>query len=200
MIKVSRALLYCTKGKMNLRKSIKDKDYYLDNGSEFNIIPKEDYSLNGKIAIECDFEVEEITNCGTSFMIMKYDDLQESYKYTNKIAKGSCLDYTDLRRYLGIKNGYAIHIKNLNIFDKPKELSEYHKIEEVGDMLFTELLTKSPKNMMRVSINHWNYFTYNTEDIRIMIPVSPEEMCRIANKEQDILIRKRVLKEILNND
>jgi hypothetical protein len=77
--------------------------------------------LNGKIVAECDFEVEKLTNCGTSFMIMKYDDLQESYRYTNKIARGSCLNYTDLRRYLGTKDGYAIHIKNLHIFDEPKE-------------------------------------------------------------------------------
>lgn len=194
---IQKALLYCTKGKLSLRKSLKDKDYYLDNGSEFNIIPKEDYVVNGKIVAECDFEVEEITNCGTSFMIMKYDDLQESYRYTNKIARGSCLDYTDLRRYLGTNNGYAIHIKNLHIFDKPKELIDYHKIKGVGGMLFTESLTNAPQNMMRVSVNHWYYATYNADDIRILISIKPQWLCKILNGEKTIEVRKKVLREMI---
>lgn len=192
-----KMLLYCTKAKLFLRKSIKDKDYYLDNNSKFNIIPKEDYVLNGKIVAECDFEVDKLTNCGTSFMIMKYDDLKESYRYTNKIARDSCLNYTDLRRYLGTNNGYAIHIKNLHIFDKPKELNEVYKIEDIGGMLFTKPLTNAPQNMMMVSLNHWEYATYEPNDINILISIRPEWLCKILNGEKTIEVRKKVLKEML---
>ena len=41
------------------------------------------------------------------------------------LSKGSCLTQNDLRRYLGDKTGYAWHIDNLVIFDKPKELKDY---------------------------------------------------------------------------
>lgn len=48
--------------------------------------------------------------------------------YTDKITRASCLDYSDLLKYLERNNGYAWHISNLKIYDKPKELGEFHKI------------------------------------------------------------------------
>lgn len=40
----------------------------------------------------------------------------------------TCLTPYDFDNYLGDKLGYAWHISNLEIFDKPKELSEFRKI------------------------------------------------------------------------
>ena len=210
-----KALLYCTKAKpyLQINRCVLPTEY------DRYILSKEQYysafgepldKLNGKIIAECDFEVDKLTNCGTSFMIMKYDNLQESYRYTNKVARGSCLDYTDLRRYLGTKDGYAIHIKNLHIFDEPQRLTRLTKInweenisecfakkgkcnfgysERYGNWIgcIKAQIDKAPKNMMRVI--DWNGET------KILISVSPQEMCRIANKEQTVLVRKRVLKE-----
>ena len=48
--------------------------------------------------------------------------------YTNKVAKGSCLYFNDLKKYLGNKVGRALHISDLKIYDKPKELSEFKKL------------------------------------------------------------------------
>jgi len=42
-----------------------------------------------------------------------------------KLLNRSCLSATELENYLQGKNGYAWHIDNLVIFDKPKELSEF---------------------------------------------------------------------------
>lgn len=47
---------------------------------------------------------------------------------TNRIGTASCLDLDDMRAYLGNKNGYAWHISNLVIYDKPKELGEFYKV------------------------------------------------------------------------
>lgn len=177
-----KLLLYCCKnphklyatGKGNVVTDFELGDYY-----------KTKEKLNGKIVAECDFEVDKLTNCGTSFMIMKYDDLQESYRYTNEIARGSCLDYTDLRKYLGTKDGYAIHIKNLHIFDEPYELGK----ALIYNFNTQYIVEKASQNMMKV---------YNRAgECHILISIRPEWLCKILNKEKTVEIRKKVLKEML---
>ena len=182
-MKKIKGLLYCTKAKPYLveRLPFNEKKFY-------QCRKKNDYhSLNGTIVAECEIEVEEITNCGTSFMIMKYDDLQESYRYTNEIARGSCLDYNDLKRYLGANNGYAIHIKNLHIFDKPINIRNYYNIatRTMEDCLNQKTLLKAPQNMCNAYDVYKNHY--------IVISIQPKELCRIINGEQTILIKKKVL-------
>ena len=203
-----KLLLYCTKAKPYLYKPFEwdcfpndeASRFYLGDGKTIEI----DEELNGKIVAECDFEVEELTNCGTSFMIMKYDDLQKSYRYTNKIARGSCLNYTDLRRYLGTNNGYVIHIKNLHIFDEPKELSDYivrqcqfgkcstceYGKKEIHCGTIDTPITKAPQNMM---------YCYEEGEKKVLISIRPEWLCKILNGEKTIEVRKKVLKEMKND-
>lgn len=50
----------------------------------------------------------------------KYDGLQ----------KTTCLSEEELYEYLDDKQGYAYHIEDLEIFDKPKELSEFYEFGE----------------------------------------------------------------------
>lgn len=46
--------------------------------------------------------------------------------YLKDILEKSCLSYSDLHSYIGSGNrGYAWHISDLKIYDKPKELSEF---------------------------------------------------------------------------
>ena len=160
---------------------------------------------NGKIVAECDFEVEEITNCGTSFMIMKYDDLQDNYRYTNEIARGSCLDYNDLKRYLGANNGYAIHIKNLHIFDKPRELNDYYKFDGIyNDINNWKTIEKAPQNMMYAYdlISELGFSgTYNRHfEKNILISIQPQWLCKILNGEKTIEVRKKVLNNMKGNE
>ena len=49
--------------------------------------------------------------------------------YTNKVAKGSCLYFNDLKRYLGNKVGRALHITAVKFYDEPKELGEFRTIK-----------------------------------------------------------------------
>ena len=203
-----KIILYCCKAKPSLMKYENIDGYYTDTDP---VLDKRAL-LNGKIIAECDFEVEEITNCGTSFIIMKYDDLQDSYNYTNKIARDSCLNYNDLRKYLGTNNGYAIHIKNLHIFDEPKELDDFTTRTPIYyDSIICDSCTdfgfdckkcrysydyqqviKAPKNMMKVC-------EWYIED-KILISIQPQELCRILNGEQTILIKKKVLNCMKGNE
>ena len=75
----------------------------------------------GKVIGEfvCD-DVAKILNHGSSFWIEGIKECK-----VNTIARASCLDFADMKKYLGEKDGYAWHISNLVIYDKPKELSEF---------------------------------------------------------------------------
>ena len=72
------------------------------------------------------------------------------------LCKYACLSLEELDRYLNAKNGYAWHIDNLVIFDRPKELKEFyvysHSVSGIGldgeDKTFEILkpLTKAPQS------------------------------------------------------
>lgn len=191
-----KLLLYCTKAKPYLADFKGDYQTY-SNGKELDELFDKGFNpndimniLNGKIVAECDYEIEEI----------KYVEYADEWGYEtdtlneDDLIEKSCLSGKQLFNYLKHCNegGYAIHIKNLHIFDKPKELNKVYKIENIGGMLFTKPLTNAPQNMMRVSVNHWDYATYEPNDIKRLISIRPEELCKILNGEKTIEVRKRV--------
>lgn len=180
-----KALLYTTKQKPYLYKSISSNGVYRTYESKL-VGKMRDTELNGKIVIECDYEVEwnDTSWCCSDFI-------------EHKGLEKSCLTKEQLFDYVRGRNEfYAIHIKNLHIFDKPKELSEYYgaipkKMNTLDNLspYVNVSIDNAPKNMM--------YAIDDNDKEYIIIPVSPQEMCRIANKEQTVLVRKRVLKEML---
>lgn len=123
--------IYCTKKYDECLWYKKDSQRYVLNYGK----PTNDY-LNGKVVARfwCD-KVEEIYNDS--------DEYYECYYQTDTLAmkdlcEQSCLDYNELNDYLCEEQGYAIHITNLEIFDKPKEISEfkyYKKFSEIDYML-----------------------------------------------------------------
>ena len=178
-----KLLLYCTKAKPYIMKYKDGK--YKEIASFYNKQDLATYDLlNGKIVAECDFEVEEITpntwNAETE----------------RRILKGSCLKEHQLFDYIinGDENEsqnpfYAIHIKNLHIFDKPRELYDcliHPKIEP--KYYGCEHLSKAPQNMMYVELDDIKY---------ILISIGSDKLCKILNKEKTIEIRKKVLKEMI---
>ena len=70
------------------------------------------------------------------------------------ILRESCLTLDELTNYLSLKNGYAWHISDLKIYDKPKELSEFKhwKNYNMGTWVFSNLeeVTKPPQSYMFV--------------------------------------------------
>lgn len=80
-----------------------------------------------------------------------------------ELLKECCLTYDQLNDYLGdINNGKAIHITKLEIFDKPKEISEFsvysHKVDGIGydgeEKTFRILkpLTRAPQNYCYIEV------------------------------------------------
>lgn len=175
-----KLLLYCTKSKPYLVDLRKYPQYIKNCG--LSDIKTEWTNLNGKIVGECDFEVEE----------MKYH-----FGYYNmgdwfEILGNACLTNNELDDYLQGENGYAIHIKNLKIFDEPKELNCFRK--KYKDYYFE--LTKAPQNMMKI----WFVDDIGWVLDYVLISIRPEWLCKILNGEKTIEVRKKVLKEMTENE
>ena len=100
--------IYCTKGKTTFEKTL--VRYH-----------------DGEVVARfwCD-KVEEIFTIG-----MYYHETKTLDK--NELPRLSCLSCTDLDNYLQGRNGYAIHITKLEIFDKPKEISEFLVFSHIVD-------------------------------------------------------------------
>ena len=186
-----KLLLYCTKSKPYL---IGSKDapykYYLDKGGKDSVMDARDFIHNGKIIAECDFEVEEIkreimTGIYECSWIKpsKYD-----WYFDKDLLDKSCLSKDMLCDYLDGNTGYAIHIKNLNIFDKPRKLNFYHNAP-----ILMCLLENAPQNMMYV----YDYKGGTRFEKKVLISIRPEWLCKILNGEKTIEIRKKVLKEMI---
>lgn len=99
--------IYCTK---------ENAKYFIDN-KIYNAMMK------GKVVAK--FTLKKITPIGKD--MFGYCPFTKEILDGEWLSKGSCLTQNDLRKYLGDKMGYAWHIDNLVIFDKPKELREFEK-------------------------------------------------------------------------
>lgn len=224
-----KLILYCTKNKSYLLKDI-DKWFLSDKSQESywkkgQIAP---YYFNGKIVAECDFEIEKI--------IYRETD-KNNYSFStetltpDELLDKSCLTILELCKYIGSNPnwtkgdyGYAIHIKNLNIFDKPKELSEYLQSSLPNPKhikfanwranyfwAFGDYATKNPQMTCEQLIETFKSsvsikkapqnmcYCYDADDGNkyILISIHPEWLCKILNGEKTIEIRKKVLKEML---
>lgn len=194
-----KLLLYCTKAKPYLYKT-DDTMIEKMNGdyhTQLNKAVLNGNCLNGKIVAECDFEVEEIEK-GYGIHHTSFDEegyFDDFYDYMTKtidediLLKRSCLNVVELETY---NPNYAIHIKNLHIFDEPRELSDYLNNKYWNSHFGNDRVSKAPQNMMRV---------YKLKDIEweeyILISIRPEWLCKILNREKTIEVRKKVLKEVL---
>ena len=119
--------IYCTKGDKNTCLEYADNP---DKNKEGKWCVTSGYPYaNGKVVARfwCN-KVEEIKfinpnrTCGFSCEISD-DDC-----YYNINENECCLSQDDLYDYLQGKNGKAIYITKLEIFDKPKEISEFYRI------------------------------------------------------------------------
>ena len=199
-----KALLYCTKGKPYLYKNITVVGENIFTFAPF--IPNESDIINGKIIAECDFEVEEIED-KVSYFDSWFNDGHHTQTLSNKeLVEGTCLTYLDLCKYLGSgepneKVGYAIHIKNLEIFDESRELAysttdnDSYYYTEKYDKKFKTIrcgaLIQAPKNMM---------YVYDRDGNKcILISIRPEQLCKKLNGECTIIVKKKVLKGMVEN-
>lgn len=210
-----KLLLYCTKAKPYLYET---RTIFENSPIEFQLLygkpkyPDEPLfgslvlygeKLNGKVVGECDFEVEKI----------KLKQTHHDFYLFTKLLEESCLCEDELFKYLDNKSGYAIHIKNLKIFDELMGLSEYNKkieykkcdnCEEHCKFYYSKntmsgetntgctryyRLPKAPQNMC---------YCYDASGNKyVLISIQPQWLCKILNGKKTIEIRKKVLKEML---
>lgn len=105
------------------------------------------YSLAGKVVAR--------------FWCDKVEEIDSWYHLDKENFAKTCLTLGEFLHYLGDKNGYAIHISMLEIFDKPMELSEFEYYNPQPYQMraypfFDYKLTKAPQS--------WCYL-YLDEDI-----------------------------------
>ena len=201
-----KLLLYCTKNKWRL---------FFDKVKQVFTLGKvkSNNDLNGKIVAECDFEVEDIENVTITNINASHLQLLTNKLTEEELFKHSCLSRYEMFNYLkkGFSKadeprGYAIHIKNLHIFDEPKELGNYitkqcqfgkcatckYGKNDIHCATIDTPITKAPQNMM---------YAYDSEGNKyIVISIQPQWLCKILNGEKTIEVRKKVLKEMLKDD
>jgi hypothetical protein len=186
-----KLLWLCTKAKPYLTRIWKNQ-FELATSKEVT----EQDALNGKIFAESDFDCEEIIhtyeNKGATYHHFDTETLDNEQLLRRSLIIGQSIDeYLGNRQYDKNNNvvGYATHIKNLNIFDKPKKLGmAYYSTLKSADKI-----QKAPQNMCIVR----SYYPKDYFEKYVLISVTPQEACNILNHKQDILIRKNVLKEML---
>lgn len=184
-----KLLLYCTKSKPYL---------YKDRGIEYALSDKKLVDsaftrfnpVNGKIVAECDYEVEEISTFYADYYHEELAYETNTLTYDELLEK-SCLNNQQLDNYLYGDNGYAIHIKNLHIYNEPRELNEYKKHNPEKDSMWG-WLSKAPQNMMYCFDVFQNHY--------VLISIHPEWLCKILNGEKTVEVRKKVLKRMLENE
>jgi len=143
--------VYCTKSSLKVSGKYGYKKELVVNG---NVV-------NGKVPFKfrC-YKVEEIISAETIGVPMCFTH----NLFEKDLCKKSCLTPYDFNDYLKGKIGYAIHIRNLEIFDRPKELSEFKFYKKFVSYDYTytrkyieyELhpLTKAPQNFCYVEVDY----------------------------------------------
>ena len=142
-----KCYIYCTKpskkyqtvaGSMVLND---DELFKLPNGeikygNSIELIAYDNYSkdnfLNGKIIGE--FICDKITSFSFDTYYHTLTHRHGGYNVSlgafseQELYSKSCLSFADIYEYIGERYGYAWHISNLKIYDEPKELGEFKKI------------------------------------------------------------------------
>lgn len=174
-----KLLLYCTKGKelwgdgtgQTWNGIAEDED--LDLVFELNPTLTR---LNGKIVAQCD--CEKIERIFINFVPKDLEELNKLqsiiYMTNNKeLLEKSCLSVDQIDDYLDGKLGYNIHLSNVEVFDVPKELSDFG-------------VKTAPQNMRKCFDDKGNEY--------ILISIRPEHLKNILNGKKTIEVRKKILK------
>jgi len=201
-----KLLLYCNKSKPYL---VYHREYcalspseYINYGYETRW---EDKSMledicNGNIVAECDYEVEDI-------FYELYGDLDWQHDYlptTNTMSivsleDAACMSREKIEDQMTHDKAYAIHIKNLHIFDidDRKELNEFLYEDDTDGHYGVWMLERTPKNGTVICTDckdiggvYCCRGTYGR-----FLALSPYELRDILNGKKTVVIRKSTWKE-----
>lgn len=85
---------------------------------------RESYKMNGTVCAE--FTCDSIQEFSCPFPAY-------SKEVDQTILKDACIAYVWAHLYLGHKSGYAWHISDVKVYDKPKEVSTFYKWDSSGN-------------------------------------------------------------------
>lgn len=132
--------VYVTKGKPYLTEVCAD-EYWNTIYQTFNIPHFGDIDLNGKVVARFWFD-EYYTYHHYNHGVGLYNDDAEYNVMYDDLDK-LCLEYREIENYGKGKTLYAWHIKKLEIFDEPKQLSDFYKridgLDENGGFILGNL-------------------------------------------------------------
>ena len=123
-----KAYIYCTKAKPYLYREANppfelflDSDLYEGEGYD-------DRLFSGKVIGEfiCDEIIEWQYNKSHQYYVDYPDDCTSYFPYLKCHSEATGLKCSELENYGKGKTLYGLHISNLKIYDKPKELSEFY--------------------------------------------------------------------------
>jgi predicted transcriptional regulator len=165
--------IYCTKNGETLTYCVNGKNEFVDfiTVSKTNKFIKRNY--NGKVVARfwCDnVEHFEYDTCSRDICGYWLDNGQI---FKNK---GTCLSADELWNYIKDKDGYAIHISKLEIFDEPKELSEF------GNYGFDFIGYAEEKSKVGRCFGKDNYL-FNKHIVFIPLTKAPQNYCYVESEE-----------------
>ena len=151
--------IYCTKGKPLIYCSDKNWHWHIKETKNFQYDMRFNYyaGFNGKVVAK--------------FTLNKVEELYikhcvgwntNTIKDVLTIEEKTCVSRFALFDYLGSKGGYAWHISNLEIFDRPKELSEFDRCILTEDLSHDNIthihqrfkITKAPQSWCYVEVKN----------------------------------------------
>lgn len=120
-----KVYIYCMKDKL-LTKSHNNGNIYLSENKYKTALEKAgNVTLSGKVIGE--YVCDEIFSFGfTPYNHGEYM-LSGNADSERDVLKDSCLSFSEMYEYIGEGYGYAWHISDLKIYDKPKELYDFIK-------------------------------------------------------------------------
>lgn len=141
------------------------KDYLqIENGKYVCNVPKDyESELNGKVAFK--FRCYKVSDFSKGELIYYKNDGWCGTEVEHINTNGMCLSEEELHNYLKGKTGCAIHISDLEIFDKPKELSEFQgfcnscaafRVCKLNRELCNKSIKKAPQSFCYVETGGYN--------------------------------------------
>lgn len=143
--------IYCTKKDSlgRIKDTPRDR-YFVDCVETPQDFKKMDSGYDGKGKVVAKFTLNKVEP------IAQYDGNEERYftksLWETELFEKSCLGLEEMRNYIHNHCGYAIHITNLEIFDKPKEISEFTYWKDYGDCKQTMKLTRAPQSWCWIEV------------------------------------------------
>ena len=123
-----KCYIYCTKGKP-------DNSLLIDKDGHHVIIGDYRNAFNHDVNGNVDWNIGNNKVIG-EFICDKIEEFSVGSLRSDDIENLACLSYSEMINYFykpeeldgkTVKHGYAWHISNLKIYDKPKELSEFYR-------------------------------------------------------------------------